>query len=85
MGKATDRGVVSTLGMALACGAAGLVVGLWVARQAMASDYALFPLYAVLAAALAGGGLWWLLVARRGRYRPLPRPSASRPACGQWR
>lgn len=72
MGKGTDRGAVSALGMALACGAAGLVVGLWVARQAVASDYALFPLYATLAAALAGGGLWWLLVARRSRYR-LPR------------
>ena len=54
--------------MALTCAAAGLLIGLWVAGQAVAGDYAVFPLYATLAAVLAGGGLWWLLVARKGRY-----------------
>jgi len=71
MEKHADRKTSSTLGMALACGAAGLLIGLWVARQAIATDYAAFPLYATLAALLAGGGLWWLLLARENRYRPL--------------
>lgn len=57
--------------MALACGLAGLAVGLVVRQIATADDYDIFPVYAVLAAALTGAGLWWLLVARRGLYRPV--------------
>ena len=61
----------TTLWMGLFCGAVGLLVGLWVWNLAIAEDYAAFPAYTTLAAALTGAGLWWLLVARLGLYRPL--------------
>jgi hypothetical protein len=57
-----------TLTIGTLCGLAGTLIGWLVSQSAIGEGYEVFPIFTGLAAFITSAGLWWVMLAKNGKY-----------------